>query len=166
MHGSYLVGLPLQVALIITTYNRPDALNLVLESVALQSRLAENTFMQEGLVDMSGPIIRLQNLSPEDLYVLLLKLRSVFAGGDDERHLVPDAAIEAFMQHCSQRIGDAYFRTPRNSVKAFIDLLSILDQNPDVDWQDLITDITIDAEAGEAVDEEGASSDDLTSFKL
>ena len=30
--------LPLQVALIITTYNRPDVLNLVLESVAQQSR--------------------------------------------------------------------------------------------------------------------------------
>lgn len=36
-----MVGLPLQVALIITTYNRPDALNLVLDSVAQQHRLAD-----------------------------------------------------------------------------------------------------------------------------
>jgi len=40
-----MVALPLQVALIITTYNRPDALNLVLESVALQSRLADEVIL-------------------------------------------------------------------------------------------------------------------------
>ena len=37
---------------------------------ALRSRLAENSFAHCGLVDVSGPVIRLQSLSPEDLYVL------------------------------------------------------------------------------------------------
>ena len=31
---------------------------------ALQSRLAENTFARDGLVDLSGPVIRLANLTP------------------------------------------------------------------------------------------------------
>src|SRR5690606_26973757 len=31
---------------------------------ALQSRLAENSFAQGGLIDYSGPVIRLANLSP------------------------------------------------------------------------------------------------------
>src|SRR3546814_113935 len=75
---------------------------------ALQSRLAENTFAREGLVDLSGPVVRLQNLAPEDLYVLLANIRRVFAGGDDGQALVPDEAIQAFMSHCSQQIGDAY----------------------------------------------------------
>ena len=35
----------MQVALIITTYNRPDALNLVLESVAQQARLADEVII-------------------------------------------------------------------------------------------------------------------------
>ncbi len=43
------------------------------------------------------------------------------------------------MQHCSNTIGDAYFRTPRNTVKAFVDLLAVLEQNPDVTWSDLLT---------------------------
>ena len=38
---------------------------------ALQSRLAENTFAAAGLVDYSGPVLRLANLSPEDMFVLL-----------------------------------------------------------------------------------------------
>lgn len=40
-----LVTLLLQVALVITTYNRPDALNLMFESVALQSRLADEVIL-------------------------------------------------------------------------------------------------------------------------
>ena len=38
---------------------------------ALQSRLSENTFAREGLIDLSGPVVRLANLTPEELYVLL-----------------------------------------------------------------------------------------------
>lgn len=68
---------------------------------ALQSRLAENVFAREGLVDLSGPVVRLQNLSREDLYVLLGNIRNVFASGDPDQHLVPDDALAAFVQHWS-----------------------------------------------------------------
>ena len=54
---------------------------------ALQSRLAENTFATQGLVDYTGPVIRLGSLSQEDFYVLLTKLRHVFAGGDPAKYL-------------------------------------------------------------------------------
>ena len=46
---------------------------------ALQSRLAENVFAGQGRVDFSGPVIQLQNLTPEDLLVLLGNIRTVFA---------------------------------------------------------------------------------------
>ena len=39
------------------------------------------------------------------------------------------------MTHCSKRIGDAYFRTPRNTITAFVGMLSVLSQNPGVDWR-------------------------------
>lgn len=49
---------------------------------ALQSRLAENTFAgQGGLTDHTGPVLRLGNLTPEDLFVLLGKLVHVQAAG-------------------------------------------------------------------------------------
>ena len=113
---------------------------------ALQSRLAENAFARQGLVDYSGPVIRLANLSPEDMYVLLTKLRHVFAGGDAAAYLLPDEALEAFMRHCASRIGDSYFRTPRTTIKEFVNLLAVLDQNPGVRWSELVDRVDIQAE--------------------
>jgi len=124
---------------------------------ALRSRLAENSFARNGLVDLSGPVIRLQSLTPEDLFILLGKLRHVFAAGDPTRYLVPDEAFQIFMAHCNQRIGEAYFRTPRNTIKAFLDLLAILEQNPGTDWRSLISQVAIVADAppagGDIVDD-------------
>ena len=132
---------------------------------ALQSRLAENAFARDGMVDLSGPVIRLANLSPEDMYVLLSNIRRVM---QNEENAVPDEALTAFMAHCSGRIGDAYFRTPRNTVKEFVNMLSVLDQNPGTQWQALIgsvnpeEDIDLD---GNGMVEEG-DDDGLVSFKL
>ena len=110
---------------------------------ALRSRLAENSFARNGLVDLSGPVIRLQSLTPEDLLVLLGKLRHVAAHGDPDRYLVPDEACHAFMAHCNRKVGEAYFRTPRNTIKAFLDLLAILEQNPGTAWRDLLSQVEI-----------------------
>lgn len=105
---------------------------------ALQSRLAENTFAVKGLVDYSGPVLRLANLLPEDFYILIGKIRHVFAHGDVANYILPDGGLKGFMEHCSKKIGDAYFRTPRTTITAFVNLLSVLEQNKNVDWKDLL----------------------------
>lgn len=148
---------------------------------ALQSRLAENTFAADGLVDYSGPVVRLANLTPEDMFVLLHKLRNVQAGGDPERHIVPDDALRAFMTRCSERIGDAYFRTPRNTIREFVQLMAVLEQNPEASWQTLLNGIEVAKESDPALDPlpedaeddepeakaaPGRGDDDLTSFTL
>src|SRR5574344_3089392 len=114
---------------------------------ALHSRLAENTFAQiANVVDYHSPILMLQNLSPEEIYVLLCNIRNVFAGGKEDKYILPDEALSAFLEHCSKNIGDAYFRTPRNTIKAFVDLLSVVEQNPEVNWMSLIGSIKIHSE--------------------
>ena len=132
---------------------------------ALQSRLAENTFARGGLVDFSGPVIRLANLTPEDLFVLLNKIRRVMQGDDAT---LPDEAITAFMTHCSQRIGDAYFRTPRNTVTAFVSMLSVLEQNPHVSWRELIGTVDVAEDRGDDLSDipDDRVDDELASFKL
>lgn len=105
---------------------------------ALRSRLAENDFAVDGLVDMSSPVLRLANLSQEDLFVLLTKLRHVYAGGDVDAYLLPDEALLAFMERCASRMGDDYFRTPRRTVREFLNLLAVREQNPDVPWSEVI----------------------------
>lgn len=141
---------------------------------ALQSRLAENTFAKNGLVDYTGPVMRLSSLTPEDFYVLLSKLRHVNAYGEPSGYLLPDEAFQAFMDHCHKRIGEAYFRTPRTTIKAFVDLLAVLEQNPGTDWRQLLgqlevspdnqgaADLAVETEAAMA----GAPDDELASFKL
>jgi hypothetical protein len=114
---------------------------------ALRSRLAENAFARNGLVDLSGPVIRLQSLTPEELYVLLDKLRLLWAGGDADALPVPDAALGAFLEHCSKKVGDAYFRTPRNTIRAFLDLLAVLEQNPETEWGGLLGRIEVAPDA-------------------
>ncbi|MDE0095055.1 MAG: ATP-binding protein [Gammaproteobacteria bacterium] len=137
---------------------------------ALQSRLAENSFARDGLVDFSGPVMRLSNLTPEDLFVLLANIRRVFFG--DESTAVPDEALKAFMTHCSDRIGDAYFRTPRNTVTAFVSMLSVIEQNPATAWQDLVGGVEVEPDQGEDLSDIGdeetrqAGDEDLVSFRL
>ena len=137
---------------------------------ALQSRLAENAFATNGLVDYSGPVIRLAALTPEDFYVLLDKLRIVYAFGDASKALVPEEAIPAFMAHCATRLGEAYFRTPRTTITAFINFLAVLEQNPSADWPELIGSMDIERDTGGAADivNDAApdSDDELASFRL
>ena len=132
---------------------------------ALQSRLAENTFARDGLVDLSGPVIRLANLTPEDMFVLLANIRRVTQG---ENAALPDDALTAFMAHCSDRIGDAYFRTPRNTVTAFVNMLSVLEQNPGVDWHGLIGSVEVAEDGGDDMTDvpDDGTDDELASFRL
>ena len=139
---------------------------------ALQSRLGENIFATKELVDHTGPVLRLSGLSQEDFYVLLTKLRNVFAGGDDSRFLLPDEALTAFMEHCSKRIGEAYFRTPRTTITAFVNLLSVLEQNPQASWRELLGAVEVhkddarDPEDSVAAGETADTGDGLANFRL
>src|SRR5450830_615170 len=133
---------------------------------ALQSRLAENTFAKAGLVDYSGPVVRLSSLTPEDFYVLLLKLRDVYAFGDPGKFLLPDEAIAPFMEHCAKRIGDTYFRTPRTTITAFINLLAVLEQNPGASWRELLGLLDVAPDQGGTLELQVDSDDELASFQL
>ena len=132
---------------------------------ALQSRLAENTFARNGLVDLSGPVIRLANLTPEEMFILLANIRRVM---QNENDALPDDALTAFMSHCSDHIGDAYFRTPRNTVKSFVNILSVLEQNPGVNWHALIGSVNLAEDSGDDMSDipDDETDDELASFKL
>lgn len=133
---------------------------------ALQSRLAENSFAQDGLVDYSGPVLRLPSLTPEDFYVLLEKLRHVYACGDETRYILPDEALPAFMAHCESRLGESYFRTPRTTITAFVNLLAVLEQNPDANWKELIGFTDIQSDQGAELELAVEPDDEFASFKL
>ncbi len=134
---------------------------------ALQSRLAENSFARDGVVDFGSPVLRLSSLTPEDFYLLISKIRHVQASGDPQKYLLPDDGLHRFMAHCEKRIGEAYFRTPRTTITSFVNVLAVLEQNPHVNWEELLegTAVTEDKEDLSESDE-SADADELTSFQL
>jgi len=143
---------------------------------ALATRLAINRYAGDGLVDLSGPIISLANLTPEDCFVLLHNIRRVFSRGAEEEKYLPEEGIVAYLESCHRRMGAAYFQTPRETIKDFIGLLNVLEQNPGTEWKSLVDGITTTAvsqeepategDDGDPAIEKPSKDDDLTSFKL
>lgn len=137
---------------------------------ALQTRLAANKFARDGLVDFSGPVITLANLSPEDLFVLLCKVRAIYSSGQESPVSLPDEGVEAFMRHCNDVVGEAYFRTPRNTLVSFVQLLAVLDQNPGLGWERLVGQSSIERETGNSAlglsESDSGDDDEFATFKL
>lgn len=134
---------------------------------ALASRLRENEFAINGLKDISGPVIWLENLTAEDLFVLFHNIRNVFARGDPSRHLLPDDGLTQFMGYCSKSLGAEFYQTPRDAVKKFVGLLSVLEQNPGTQWEELLLGPS-SKQFGDKPEEESThrNDDDLATFKL
>lgn len=138
---------------------------------ALATRLAANEFAKDGVVDLSGPVIRLRSLTPEDLYVLLMRIREVFAAGDPTKYLLPDEGLAAFVDYSRRTLGDDYFRTPRDTVVRFVGLLNLLEQEPSRDWRAALGTVAgvkvVPTTSAEASSEPPpADTDDLVTFKL
>lgn len=133
---------------------------------ALATRLASNRFAVDGRQDWSSPIIKLQSLRPEDCFVLLAKLRHIHAGGDPAKYLISDEGITTYLRDCNERMGAAYFQTPRDTVKDFINLLNILDQDRSLSWQTLLSTKSFVSASAQDQETEVAEDDNLSEFQL
>ena len=136
---------------------------------ALARRLAENEFAQEGRKDFSGPVIHLDNLTPEDTYVLLYNIRNVYASGDSAKYLIPDEGITEFMTYCAKTLGSEFNMTPGDVIKKYVGFLSVIEQNPETSWQELLNISPKDSKT--EVNEENplvqvSNDDELVSLKL
>lgn len=135
---------------------------------ALATRLAANRFAAEGLRDLNAPVIHLESLTPEDCYVLLTKIREIFDGGDLTKRMLPDQGIVRYLEVCQQRMGAAYFQTPRDTVKDFVGLMQVLQQNAQTSWTQLLdakqAEPFVSAPAPDVGTNQGG--DDMSSFRL
>jgi len=109
---------------------------------ALKSRLASNCLATEGLRDVSGPVIALQPLQEVEVDELLQKLRHVQAYGIAKNYLVDDMALWQFMLQCRAAYGKQYYMNPRLAIKTLLDLLAVIEQNPNAKVAQLIAGIS------------------------
>ena len=97
---------------------------------ALRSRLAEGHFSTADVHDLYAPIIRLQMLSQEEMYVLIEKLLNIHA---QLYHYTPALSPEDLVYFLTveyNRVGADTHITPREIIRDFIELINILYQNP------------------------------------
>lgn len=114
---------------------------------ALRSRLGGNRFTEQGFFDNSTPVLRLRPLSAEEIFVLLRRVGDVHAAQYPEARVLSDADREAFIRAAVARVGSDVLATPREFVRDYVGMLSVLRQNPDVDFARLLGETPIGAPA-------------------
>jgi len=97
---------------------------------ALRSRLAEGHFATDDLKDLSAPVIKLQMLTQEEMYVLIEKLRDIHAGLYDYQPTLKHEDLLYFLTVEYNRVGAETHITPREIIRDFIELTGIIHQNP------------------------------------
>lgn len=100
---------------------------------ALKSRLASNQFETLEFRDYSQPVIKLYPLSNEEIFVLLKKLKEIFDIHYEANIDFTEIDIQKFMEEVYNRPGSKEFLTPRDVIRDFLKILSILRQNPQID---------------------------------
>ena len=97
---------------------------------ALRSRLAEGHFATADIKDLSAPIIRLQMLSQEEMYILVEKLLNIHAQLYNYTPTLSHDELVYFLTVEYNRVGAETHITPREIIRDFIELVNILHQNP------------------------------------
>jgi len=97
---------------------------------ALKSRLENSKFMDANTRDLLSPIIRLQTLKPEEMYVLVEKLEQIHGKAYKYPPTLTHDEIEYFIQSEYERVGADQNITPREIIRDFIEILNIILQNP------------------------------------
>jgi hypothetical protein len=105
---------------------------------ALRTRLAGSRFAKE-LKDMQGPLIYLDKLTYEELFVLLHKILEIHVLHYGWECGVSEDDLLFFLQQAVNRIGADEWLTPREIVRDFISVLNLVRQNPELTFKKLIT---------------------------
>lgn len=121
---------------------------------ALRSRLAEGHFATADLKDLSAPIIRLQMLTQEEMYVLIEKLRNIHAQLYNYTPTIGHDELIYFLTVEYNRVGAETHITPREIIRDFIELVNILHQNPQKSMSEILGNNSFQMAKGGITDEE------------
>ena len=136
---------------------------------ALRSRLALNEFKTDEYIDNIGPVIALQVLTTEELFILLENIIRVYERHYNYNPNLSREQLTAFLQTIMNRLGADDLITPREIIKTFLSLLNILQQNPNATFEELIgsDDFKVEYANPNIETEESSNYDDeFASFSL
>ncbi len=113
---------------------------------ALKSRLETNKFETAEIRDFAQPVIRLLPLDHNEIFVLLKRLKEIFDFNFSVTIDVTDEDIHQFMEELFNKPGADEFLTPREVIRDFLNILSLIRQNPGLDKQKIFGELTISDE--------------------
>lgn len=121
---------------------------------ALRSRLEEGHFATEEIKDLSAPIIRLQMLTQEEMYILVEKLLFIHARLFNYKPNLSHDDLIYFLTVEYNRVGAQTHITPREIIRDFIELINILHQNPMMTVSEILGNNSFEMAKGGIGDEE------------
>ena len=123
---------------------------------ALKSRLADSKYTELGYRNLSSPVIRLRRLSDNELYALVKRLTKLFAQREGMAEPpISDADAERFITAALGRAGAEEMITPREIIRDYLTLLTIMRDNPTVGFDELMRRASLGTDNG--IDEEKSS---------
>ena len=120
---------------------------------ALRSRLTDGKFASEDTVNLLSPIIRLKRLTPDEMYILIEKLRGIHSDLHEYKSELSEENLMDFIKIEYERVGANTNITPREVIRDFIELLDILYQNPNKKFSDIIGDEKFEFAKGDNTEE-------------
>lgn len=105
---------------------------------ALRSRLSDSRFKSDSWKSYSGPVLRLETLTHEEIFVLLSRLLEIHELHHGWKSNISQTDVQDFMQQMVDRMGAEALLTPREMVKDFLELLSIIRENPGTKMSEIV----------------------------
>lgn len=105
---------------------------------ALKTRFGNELMKVKGFVNVNSTVIDLKPLTPEEIFILLKKLLEIYNSANQTMLVVDDRAIEEYMEAQLNRPGAEAFLTPRAVIKDYIEILSLLRQNQDYSFSQIL----------------------------
>ncbi|HBQ64189.1 MAG TPA: biotin carboxylase [Clostridiales bacterium] len=106
---------------------------------ALRTRLVGTRYVREGFRDLQSPLLTLDKLSHEELFVLLKKVLEIHCAHHQSQTRVTDHDLMEFLQLALSRLGAEELLTPREVLRDFVGILNVLLKEPDISFQGLLT---------------------------
>ena len=110
---------------------------------ALRSRIEPNKYAVCGIKDFAQPVIKIEPIDNISIFILLKNLKAIFDFHYGVQMDVSDENIRAYMEDIYRKPGAAEFLMPREVIRDFLNILSVLRQNPTFSFRDLCKSIEI-----------------------
>lgn len=110
---------------------------------ALRSRLETNRFESAEYRDFAQPVIKLRPLDFNQVFVMLQMLQEIFNVNYSVQVALSDEEILLFMEELYNKPGAAEFLLPREVIRDFLGILSLLRQHPGADKKKMFANLQV-----------------------